>query len=84
MSKGRYLSVAPVYIVGDDPAGLAFRVAVDDAELSLSLLKTNSASDEVADYDSTSRRQYVTSLVRRRLHQRTFRERVLKAYREPF
>ena len=81
--KGKYLAVWPVYIVADDPGALAFSVAVDDAELSLSLVDQHSARDGIRDYDdSSSRRQYVTSLVRRRLHQRTFRERVLKAYRE--
>ncbi len=30
---GRYLPVWPVYIVGDDPQTLAFKVAVDDAKL---------------------------------------------------
>jgi putative restriction endonuclease len=82
IAKGKYLAVWPVFIVGDDPAALTFRVAVDDAELALSLARRTGAVDEIAEYDADSRRRYVTGLVRRRLHQRTFRERVLRAYHE--
>lgn len=82
IAKGKYMAVWPVYIVGDDPASLTFSVAVDDAALALSLVDRLGTGDELAEYDATSRRQYVTSLVRRRLHQRAFRERVLRAYRE--
>lgn len=76
----KYLAVWPVFIVGDDPATLTFKVAVDDAELATSLLDRTAAQTEIAEYDSSSRRQYVTALVKRRLHQRAFRERVLSAY----
>jgi len=62
--------------VGDDPAGLAFDVAVDDAAMipSGELLVRESASD--------GRRRYVTAVTQRRLHQAGFRLRVLAAYRE--
>ncbi len=81
IAKGKYMAVWPVYIVGDQPDQLTFSVAVDDAELALSLMR-HVDNDEVAEYDNSSRRRYVTALVRRRLHQRAFRERVLNAYRQ--
>src|SRR5262249_23227676 len=71
---GRYMASWPVYIVGDDPAALTFRVAVDDRHLAS---VSNADSQEV-----DIRRRYVTRLVRQRLHQQAFRERVLAAYRQ--
>jgi len=70
---GRYLAVYPVFIVGDDPSKLTFTVAADDAV---------QLSYERDDTDDAVRRQYVTRLVRQRMHQRSFRDRVLRAYRE--
>ncbi len=74
---GRYLVIFPVYIVGDDPSSLSFQVAVDD----LGALKLD-ASDalQVSEVDD-GRRQYVTATIKARLHQRSFREKVLDAYR---
>jgi putative restriction endonuclease len=56
---------------------LTFTVAVDDAALSLSQTDADTQAKELYD-----RRAYVTALVKRRLHQRSFRERVLRAYQE--
>lgn len=65
----------PVYIVGDDPAQLTFTVAVDDKQLA--------AAPTVSDTTETDiRRRSVTRVVRQRLHQQAFRERVLAAHRE--
>jgi putative restriction endonuclease len=73
----RYLAVWPVFIVGDDPANLTFTVAVDDpGRMDLSPSGEMSVHD-----DSMARRAYITAIVRQRLHQRGFRERVLEAYR---
>lgn len=72
---GRYLAVWPVYAVADDPAALTFRVAVDDIA-AVADLPDGAMLDERA----ASRRAYVTRAVRARLHQRTFREKVLAAY----
>lgn len=69
---GKYLVVLPVYIVSDDPKSLSFQIVVD--EFDNLLLKT----DKVHEPDA--KRVYLTSLVRIRLHQRGFRERVLRAY----
>lgn len=76
--KGKYVPAWPVYIVSDHPANLTFSVAVDQME-------AIRFPNEVDTDDSTgvdARRRYTTSAVRVRLHQRAFRERVLKAYRE--
>lgn len=76
MVPGRYLATWPVYIVGDDPNRLVFSVAVDDATRLPAPESTQSVSE-----GSEIRREYITTLARRRLHQSAFRERVLAAYR---
>lgn len=70
---GHYLAVWPVFIVHDNPAGLTFTVAADDP------LQIDRPTDDV---DDEIRRGYITRTVRSRIHQRTFRDRVLVAYRE--
>ncbi len=70
---GQYMAIFPVFIVGDDPARLTFTVAADDP------LQLRYERD---DTDDAVRRQYVTRQVRQRMHQRSFRDRVLRAYRE--
>lgn len=70
---GRYLATWPVFIRGDDPGALQFSVSVDEKML---------VSEEVADDPEISiRRRYATTLVRHRIHQQAFRERVVAAYR---
>ncbi|MFW6012417.1 MAG: HNH endonuclease [bacterium] len=80
--RGRYLAAWPVFIVGDDPGALSFTVAVDDERMVLPLAQDWQDDSYIAETDAEARRRYVTSLVRQRLHQRSFRERVLRAYRE--
>ncbi len=76
---GKYLATWPVFVVGDDPASLTFSVAVDDAQhLGLARAPDPLAADSTPD---ELRRRYVTAAVKVRLHQRSFRERVLEAYR---
>jgi len=71
---GKYLAVWPVFVVGDYPDEFTFKVAADDAMYI--------EPGIVADPASEPRRAYITSIVRQRLHQKGFRERVLQAYRE--
>ncbi len=73
---GKYLAVWPVYIVGDDPGSLTFHVAVDDVAYI-----AQPAERALADDRTAARRAYVTATTRVRLHQRSFRERVIAAYR---
>jgi len=70
----KYLVVWPVYIIDDDPNSLTFKIAVDEQQ---SLFSAQNRVDDSSYY----RRSYITSTVKARLHQRGFRERVLRAYR---
>jgi putative restriction endonuclease len=70
-----------VYVVGDDPNGLSFSIAVDDhshviriGNAGVELVTTHGDQDAI-------RRRYITAAIRVRLHQRAFRERVIEAYR---
>lgn len=74
---GKYLATWPVFIVGDDPANLTFTVQVDDAEH----IGLGGEPPLMVHDSDEGRRRYITGTVRRRLHQRAFRERVLEAYR---
>lgn len=73
--KGRYLATWPVYIISDDIANLCFTVALDNQ-----IIKT-SASTSAEEQDDYYRRRYITSNIQVRIHQRSFRERVIAAYR---
>lgn len=73
---GRYMAVLPVYIVRDHPEELSFSVAVDAPYMPVS---ANMKLDPVS---LEARRAYVTVETQQRVHQRGFRERVLRAYRE--
>jgi putative restriction endonuclease len=73
---GHYLAIWPVYVVRDDPGKLSFTVAVDSHEAFADRLAGG------ASLAAEGRRQYVTQLTQRRLHQEGFRWRVLRAYRE--
>lgn len=74
---GKYLAAWPVYIVADDPDGLSVTVAVENLP---HLDFVESAAPAGGDSVREARRLYATSEVRIRLHQRSFRERVLEAY----
>jgi putative restriction endonuclease len=76
--EGKYLAIWPVFIVGDDPKALTFKVEVDDA----SFAKYDAPGEAVPLWVEDGRRAYITATVRQRVHQRSFRERVLQAYRE--
>ena len=70
---GRYLAIYPVFIVGDRPDQLTFEVAADD------VMQLRYERD---DTDDETRRIYITRQVRQRMHQRSFRDRVLRAYED--
>ena len=75
VDPGFYDAVLPVYVVGDDPAGLQFTLLADLAD----------ASIVTADPLKTAvRREYATRAVLQRLHQHEFRRMVLSAYRERY
>jgi putative restriction endonuclease len=72
--EGRYHAVWPVFVVADDQPNLTFTV-VADAEMPLA-----PSANQVAYEDPGIRRRYATRLVRQRLHQSAFAERVITAY----
>lgn len=74
LDTGKYLAAWPVFIVGEDWGNLTFTVTLDDKQHAVI---EKPRQDDVDLY----RRRYVTNSFRVRLHQRTFRTRVLKAYR---
>jgi len=71
---GKYLAAWPVFIVADNPDQLEFHLDVDSMVTGIPL------AERVAEPDLVRRYGVITT--RRRLHQQTFRERVLRAYRE--
>ena len=78
VTPGKYMVERPVFIVGADPASLTFRVALDEP----AFLDIYARKDVVIGESDIERRRYITATVRQRLHQATFRERVLAAYQE--
>lgn len=78
--KGRYLTAWPVFVIMDDPGKLTFTIQLDDAAvLDFGMAPSSMAlSHESGNYE---RRRYATRELQVRLHQRSFRERVLRAYR---
>lgn len=82
IAPGKYLASWPVYIVSDDRRNLTFTVMVDDVA-TVRLTPGNPPKQTVQDPEALfSRRAYITTLVRKRVHQQAFRVRVLAAYRE--
>ncbi|MEP2510516.1 MAG: HNH endonuclease [Reichenbachiella sp.] len=73
--KGKYMAAWPVYVVGDEPDKLKFTISAESNEV---LLNENMLSEPAAIY----RRKYATREVLIRLHQGSFRERVLLAYKD--
>jgi len=80
--KGEYLVSWPVFVVEDHPRLLKFTVAVDDARLMEQQPDAVVGSYDLESEQGDERRRYITRELKVRLHQRTFRKRVLRAYRE--
>ena len=74
---GKYVAAWPVYVISDNPGALEFTVAVDE----VGTAENADYARRVAD-DGISRKAYITRVTLHRLHQRSFREKVLHAYRE--
>ena len=73
---GRYMAIWPVYVVGDAMSALEFSVT---CEASTMIDPVFSLQDEGEPFGEL-RREYAAVEVPRRIHQRAFRERVLRAY----
>ena len=78
VQPGQYLAAFPVFIVGDHPQQLTFDVQVDDP---VALAQPRETESFVSEDRAAIRREYVTAIVRRRVHQQAFRARVIEAYR---
>jgi putative restriction endonuclease len=74
ISENKYLPIWPVYVVADNPGDLTFTIMADDIAY---LSKESDINNEAAD----SRRKYITAITLMRVHQKSFRERVLRAYK---
>lgn len=74
--RAEYFAAWPVYVVADEPERLRCRVAVDDASY------MSEGLSAVAEGGIEARREYITVTTRQRLHQRSFRLRVLRAYQD--
>jgi putative restriction endonuclease len=83
--EGRYVPAYPVFIVGDDPQALTFSVTVDDRALGWRSAHADVGSlaeqPAVDQRERALRRNYATRLTLQRLHQESFRQRVLRAFR---
>jgi len=78
--RGGYVPAWPVFIVGDDPERFRFYVAVDDMTGIRPEILTGPKVRDHFDQEAQYRRAYATRSFRQRLHQSSFRERVLRAY----
>jgi putative restriction endonuclease len=76
VAPGQFVAVYPVWLVGEEAVQKQFVVAFDD------VTRADWATDARLKHpaDMALRSQYVESVVRRRLHQPVFRQRVLRAY----
>ena len=79
---GKYLAAWPVFIVADNPAQLTFSVAVDKVQTGDLGIINSIGEGYQQEPEDVFRRSYVTREFRQRLHQSSFRERVLRAYRD--
>jgi putative restriction endonuclease len=79
LEKGQYMAAWPCYILQDDIQSLTFTVAVDSMA-TLNSKKEQKLQTIEEDQATYARRYYLTSNTKIRLHQRSFRERVLRAY----
>jgi len=70
VAPGVYEPIYPVWVVGDNPSGLEFALAIDPAQ------RLVTPSLELPD----DTRAYLKRLTKQRLHQRVFRAQVLLAY----
>jgi putative restriction endonuclease len=72
VEPGYYSAIWPAYIVGDDPVALSFTVELED--------EIRHMQYELSEME-LAKRAYLTSVTQRRLHQQSFRIRVMHAYK---
>jgi len=74
VGPGLYLATAPVYVMGDEPGTLTFKIAADTAGLGDRGLMEGGGDAPL--------KAYATITAKRRLHQERFRQLVVTAYGE--
>jgi putative restriction endonuclease len=74
LMPGYYIAGYPAYVIGDDRPSETFRIQVDEAYILMPEPNPSKITE--------ARRAYVTTLIRRRVHQASFRQRVIAAYNE--
>lgn len=74
---GKYMVYFPAFIIHDNPHSFEFSVALDDKK---NINNANNNAEDGLDSYTNVRRKYITSNIQIRLHQHSFRERVLAAY----
>ncbi len=79
VAEGEYVPAWPAFVEHDDPASLAFTVSIGARP---QVLLSGSDSLASLDLESEDARRYATRTTLVRLHQQSFRKRVLGAYRE--
>jgi putative restriction endonuclease len=78
---GKYMATWPVFIIADNPSQLTFNVAVDKVQTTDFRIINKIGEGYQQQPEDIFRRSYATREFRQRLHQSSFRERVLRAYR---
>lgn len=78
IGENKYVPMWPAYIVGDNPSSLSFSVMADDIAYLKNINETDLAAEPMSNF---GRRAYITVTSLRRVHQKGFRETVLRAYR---
>jgi putative restriction endonuclease len=82
IDKGKYLAEWPVFIDEDRPELSSFIVSFDEKDSILNRVNGLDSPVMVSEQSVAYRRNYITTQVTARLHQRAFRGRVLLAYHE--
>jgi putative restriction endonuclease len=67
----------PAFIEQDNPQKLEFTVALDEQNY---IIKSDNLVEENSESYTNIRRKYITSTIQIRMHQQSFRERVIAAY----
>jgi len=80
VTPGLYLVHWPVFIVGDDRKGLTF--TVEAGRFNMLFYESEQPIEEREEIERKIERRYITTQIVQRIHQRTFRELVINAYRE--
>ncbi|MBX7042486.1 MAG: HNH endonuclease [Ignavibacteria bacterium] len=80
ISKGRYNAYFPVIVIGDNAGKLEVKVDLTPSAIQQSSMFESESVGAVISDDNLLRR-YSVAMIRQRMHQSAFRERVITAYR---